>query len=363
VYIVTAGLEVKARALDRKRQGGGREAAKQSTKITPPSLLACKLSTHLPSLGMCANSGSSSLSLISCSADSKMARSALRPLAAALAVATLSSVAQAQNPSFNVQLQLPAYSFPVNQAWDVANKRVYVATKKGKVYMADYTNGFPTSFPTTPVLDISWKVAYYGDLGLTGFDVYGNQLYVAYNNVSSWGNNGCTATGVINASIPLSAMTGCPTGGVISRFALDPATGYLASGAQETTIIGVNLATFCTQFGEPSIPASVIIDLPIASLNTFVLVFFVLFVHLLAGKYSFGSLKVISSTELIVSVGGGMNGASFGTAATQPDWGQYGGDPCGNGGAFRTQTSAMINGKVIKVNIATGAIVSTLAKG
>lgn len=174
-----------------------------------------------------------------------MTRVALLPVAAACCFAALAS---AQTPTYSVQIG--GLTQPTAFAWDTTNMRVYAGNKAGQIFMATWNStAFPSRFPSTPILDLSWKVASYGDLGLSALDVNSGYLYVAYNNQSQWGATGCTANGVIGNQ-NIGAMVGCPTGGVVSRFQLDAATGAIAAGAQENTIIALNLANFCTQFSE-----------------------------------------------------------------------------------------------------------------
>lgn len=95
----------------------------------------------------------------------------------------------------------------------------------------------------------SLQVATYGDMGITAIDVApasnGNTyLYVSFMTINpSFGNN-CTDSGRPNGRAA-AAMTGCPTTGRISRWALD-ATGAV-SGSEQVLVQGT-LTSMCTQF-------------------------------------------------------------------------------------------------------------------
>jgi hypothetical protein len=130
----------------------------------------------------------------------------------------------------------------------------------------------------------------------------------------SFGNN-CTDNGMANGR-PNSAIAGCPTTGQISRWRLVDGA---VIGNEQPLIGGFNLV--CAQFRVHGID------------------------YLLA-----------QDNVLYFSVGAGDN------ANIQPDYGQFGGDPCGGGGAFRAQDANGLNGKILRYDIASNTT-TVLAKG
>jgi len=140
-------------------------------------------------------------------------------------------------------------------------------------------------------------------------------LYAAYMARNpSFGNN-CTDNGMANGR-PNSAIAGCPTTAQISRWRLVDGA---VIGNEQPLIGGFNLV--CAQFRVHGVD------------------------YLLA-----------QDNVLYFSVGAGDN------ANIQPDYGQFGGDPCGGGGAFRAQDAHGLNGKIMRYDIASNTT-TVLAKG
>jgi len=243
----------------------------------------------------------------------------LRVIAAALvlAVLALAAPASALPPGFDAT---PVFSGLVNptSVRFAPNGTVFVAQKSGTVQAFDG----PNDTTPTQVVDLSTETYDYWDRGLLGMAVDPGYparpyLYLMYTRDAPpggtpprWGDQ-CP-------NPPGATVNGCIASGRLVRVQLNPAT-KTAVGPPTTLIDG-----WCQQF--PS--------------------------------HSIGDLRFVNG-QLYASAG---DGASFNHA----DYGQTGGNPCGDpvdaGGALRAQTSATGDGSILRVNPDTGAF-TTVAYG
>ena len=178
------------------------------------------------------------------------------------------------------------------------------------------------------MLNISSRVASWGQGGLMAIDVVASSvvnvswLYTTYMALPAGAPAWCNDNGTV-AGRPPAAVLGCPVAGVLSRWPL--AAGAITG--PEEILAGGNLSAACSQFGFSNI-----------------------------------GYVLANATDVLFSVGVGENENAV------PDVGQFGGDPCGSGGAFRaltpvgSQPNGPLGGKVLHLNLATRAL-TTLATG
>jgi hypothetical protein len=273
-------------------------------------------------------------------------------------------VAAALAEAAGADVLISGATVPTSVAWDAAG-RVYVAEKAGVVRAEEggasaaaasaaaaatarpalppharslarraqvlvAASWSSTDFAATPVLNISSRVASWGDGGLMAIDVASTggttYLYATYTALplAGAGSDGTCADDGTPGGRPPSAIYGCPAAGVLSRWPL--AAGALA-GPEEVLIGGNgNLSAACSQFGNANI-----------------------------------GYVLASSAAVLFSVGVGANEHAI------PDWGQFGGDHCGGGGDFRAQAAVgarggPLGGKVLALDLTTRAV-TTLATG
>lgn len=233
-----------------------------------------------------------------------------------MAFKALASAALVAVAAGTAAVEIGNVTMPIGFTWD-SQGRVYIAEKNGRVKTAP---SFTSANAGPAILDISSKVATYGDFGLMAIDVDASSdgntyLYAAYMARNPAFGNNCTDNGMANGR-PNSAIAGCPTTGQISRWRLVDGA---VIGNEQPLIGGFNLV--CAQFRVHGVD------------------------YLLA-----------QDNVLYFSVGAGDN------ANIQPDYGQFGGDPCGGGGAFRAQDANGLNGKILRYDIASNTT-TVLAKG
>ena len=180
--------------------------------------------------------------------------------------------------------------------------RVYISEKNGAIRTApDLT---ATSATTAATVDTYTN----GDHGLQSLAYLDGFLYAAYTrqpagfcDPGDYGQNG----------------RGCVVHGQVDRFPVDQVTGAL--GSRQAVRGGPG--TWCAQFTTHGID------------------------DIVAGEDGF----------LYISAG---DGAGF----TGADTGQFDGDPCGDGGAFRSQSTSNLAGNIVRLNPSTGAT-TTVAHG
>lgn len=195
---------------------------------------------------------------------------------------------------------------PVSLSMDSRDNSLVVGQLDGLVLRAP-----ALSTPTgTLILNITTQVAAYGVMGLASAEVMGNYLYVIYDKPNGVYNNTACST-AIPSSTTDTAAAGCVSKGVLSRFAYANAT---VTGNEEVLATG----SWCSQFTN-------------------------------AGM---GDLKSHNGV-LYVSAGVG-SGESESVPA---DYGQFGGDPCGGGGAFRAQDDNSWDGKVMAFTVTPSTVV------
>jgi hypothetical protein len=192
---------------------------------------------------------------------------------------------------------------------ELPNGRVYVAEKDGIVKTA---GSFSATTKTT-VIDIRAKVGSHKDHGLTNIVYLNGFLYTLYTLDRGYHD-------VCNDEADVPGARGCPMDVVLTRW---PVNTDGTVGA-ESAVIGPG--AWCVQFATHG-----------------------------------GDNMEVRNGELWISAG---DGAGFNDA----DYGQYGGDPCGGGGALRSQaphTTAFpgrYNGKIIRIG-PTGTVLGVEAKG
>lgn len=181
--------------------------------------------------------------------------------------------------------------------------RVFIAEKPGVIKTAPSLEA--TSASTA--LDISSVVGSSGDHGLTSVAYSDGYLYATYTVDQGYADD-CP-----------DFENGCPMPGRVSRWPV-AADGTL--GAEDIVLDGaIAPGELCVQ----------------------------------ATTHGVGNVEVAANGKLIVSTG---DGANF----VDADVGQHEGDPCGNGGALRSQTDSSPMGKILEVDPETGDY-TALAKG
>ena len=180
---------------------------------------------------------------------------------------------------------------------------VYIAEKPGLIKMAPSLD----STSASTVLDIRDVVGSNNDHGLTSVAYSDGWLYGTYTVDNGYADD-CP-----------DYENGCPMAGRVSRWPVRP-DGSL--GAEDIVRDGgIGPGQLCVQ----------------------------------ATTHGIDNVEIAPNGNLIVSTG---DGANF----VDADLGQHEGDPCGNGGALRSQTDSSPMGKIVEMDPDTGAS-TTLAKG
>lgn len=144
---------------------------------------------------------------------------------------------------------------PVSFAWDDSNPAqtlVLVAEKAGIIKVNRGWSGQPSSI----LIDLSAKIASWGDHGFTGLILHGGYMWVTYMVAKApWGSTGCTDHGQMDGR-ELINVEGCPISGRVSRFPY--ANGQL-TGPEEVVVEGANHG-YCCQFSTHSVASPVFND-------------------------------------------------------------------------------------------------------
>jgi hypothetical protein len=241
----------------------------------------------------------------------------------------LSALLLSLAPTPATPLLVTNLTMPTCAAFDAATGVLFVATLGGRLL------GVPGALLQPPaqaqaaalVLDLSASVARYRWLGISSIAVARGFLFVAFQATNAaFGPQmaACTDTGAPAGRADADVL-GCPTLGVVSRFAVAAnasAPGGVTLGAELRVLDAAQLppTLMCAQFGSHGIA------------------------HLLFDA---------AQTTLFVSAGSGANDNA---APALPDVGQFGGDPCGGpavgapagmGGQLRAQVGASLDGSVV----------------
>lgn len=169
------------------------------------------------------------------------------------------------------------------------------------------------------LLDLTARIASWGDHGLTGLYIHDGYLWVSYMVAKApWGSTGCTDHGQLEGrGDNLASIEGCAITGRVSRF---PFAGGDVTGPEEVVVDGDasppgHPGHFCVQFSTHSVAS-----------------------------------PMLHNGKIHVEWG---DGAAF----AMVDAGFLGHNPCNDTapflGAFRSQNPATLNGKVIAIDPAT----------
>ena len=139
---------------------------------------------------------------------------------------------------------------PVSVHWELplnGPPNILVAEKIGVIKIAHAWVGQPAGV----LIDISERVASWGDHGLTGIELHDGFLYVTYMVAKApWGQQGCTDHGQLEGrENDLASVQGCPISGRVSRF---PYAAGAITGPEQIIVDGEQYG-YCCQFSTHSV--------------------------------------------------------------------------------------------------------------